>query len=184
MIMPWKILDRKRHSFFGWLDIEEKRVLSPRTGKEMDVKTFHCRPWTLVLPITPAQEVVMVQQYRHGTEEVSLELPGGIVDPKDNSPDIAARRELLEETGYQPQSFSQLGECFPQPAIMANKCFFFLAENVLKIREPAPDDGEDIQIVKIPLEDIPVKIMQGEIEHGMVLLNFFFFWMKQNRLHC
>ena len=181
MIEPWRILKRNRQELFGWLHMENKRVRSPRTGKEMEVKTFHCRPWTLILPITPEKEVVMVRQYRHGTEAISLELPGGLVDPEDRSPDIAAGRELLEETGYQSPSIEQLGTCFPQPAMMGNKCYFFLAENAVQIQAPAPDDGEDIQIVKMPMEDIPGMIFRGEIDHGMVLLAFSFFWMKRSR---
>lgn len=181
MIEPWAVLERRRQSLFGWLHIESKRVRSPRTGKEMEVKAFHCSPWTMVLPITPEKEVVMVRQYRHGTEEITLELPGGLVDPQDGSPEIAAGRELLEETGYRSAAVVKLGECFPQPAMMANKCFFFLAENAVKIQAPTPDDGEDIQIVTIPLADISGKIFRGEINHGMVLLAFSFFWMKQKK---
>ena len=67
----------------------------------------------------------MVNQYRHGIEQVGLELPGGLVDPQDASPEVAARRELLEETGYQAAGLIKIGECYPQPAVLSNRCFFF-----------------------------------------------------------
>ena len=111
--------------------------------------------------------------------EFGQEFLGGLIDPGDPSPDMAAQRELLEETGYRTSRLVQLGECYPQPAVLSNRCFFFLSENAEKIQEPQMDEGEDIEIIKVPLKDIPVMIEKKEINHGMVLLAFYYFWMKQ-----
>ena len=124
----------------------------------------------------------MVHQYRHGIERVCLELPGGLVDPDDDSPALSAERELLEETGYQANEIVLIGECFPQPAILSNKCFFYLAKNAVKVDSQDLDSGEDIEIIKVPLKEIPAKIENKEIDHGMVLLAFFFLWVKQGRI--
>jgi 8-oxo-dGTP pyrophosphatase MutT (NUDIX family) len=124
----------------------------------------------------------MVREYRHGTEHICLELPGGLVDPADDSPERSARRELLEETGYQAAEIVLIGECFPQPAILTNKCFFFMAGNAAEVQSQELDSGEDIEILKVPLEEIPVKIRNDEIDHGMVQLAFFFLWMKQGQI--
>jgi 8-oxo-dGTP pyrophosphatase MutT (NUDIX family) len=182
MIRQWTIIEREFKSISGLLQMEKKLVRSPRTNKEMEVHTFHSSPWTMVLPITAEQEVVMIRQYRHGTEAVSLELPGGLVESEDGTPDDGARRELLEETGYHSPSLLKLGECYPQPAILSNKCYFFLAEHAVKVRKPVLDDGEDIQVIKMPLMEIMSKIRHSEIDNGMVLLAFSLFWMKQKRL--
>ena len=181
MIHDWPIISREQIGEFKIFALTQKKVRSPRTGETREVQTLEFSDWVLVLALTPKKEVIMVRQYRHGIERVCLELPGGLVDPADDSPALSARRELLEETGYQSDEVVLLGECYPQPAILSNKCFFYLAQNVAEIHALQLDAGEDIEIIKVPLKDIPAKIESKEIDHGMVLLAFFFLWMKQGR---
>ena len=178
MIRDWPIISRELIGDFSIFTLTKKRVRSPRTGEAREVAALQFPDWVLMLALTPDKEVVMVRQYRHGIERVCLELPGGLVDPADDSPSVSARRELLEETGYQANKITLMGECFPQPAILSNKCFFYLAPNVVEIQSPQLDAGEDIEIVKVPLKDIAAKIENKEIDHGMVLLAFSFLWMK------
>ena len=104
------------------------------------------------------------------------------MDPDDGSPELSARRELLEKTGYQANEFTLLGECSPQPAILTNKCFFYLAQNVVRVQAQNQDAGEDIEIFEVPLKEIPAKIKNKEIDHGMVLLAFFFFGLKEGQI--
>jgi ADP-ribose pyrophosphatase len=182
MIRDWLIINRELIGDFRLFSLTKKKVRSPRTGEIREVQTLHFPDWVLVLALTPQEEVVMVRQYRHGTERVCLELPGGLVDPTDDSAELSARRELLEETGYQANEITLVGECFPQPAILTNKCFFFLAPNAVRVQTQNLDAGEDIEILVIPLKEIPLKINGGEIDHGMVLLAFYFFWMKKGQI--
>jgi 8-oxo-dGTP pyrophosphatase MutT (NUDIX family) len=95
---------------------------------------------------------------------------------------VSAQRELLEETGYKANEIILIGECFPQPAILSNKCFFYLAENVTRVQVQNLDAGEDIEIINTPLKSIPAKIENKEIDHGLVLLAFFFYWKKKGLL--
>jgi ADP-ribose pyrophosphatase len=179
MIRDWPVISREQVGDFRLFSLTKKKVRSPRTGEIREVQTLQFPNWVLILALTPQGEVVMVRQYRHGTEQVCLELPGGLVDPGDDSPALSARRELLEETGYQADEIVLIGECFPQPAILSNKCFFYLAENAAQIQSQDLDAGEDIEILKVPLKEIPAKIENREIDHGMVLLAFFFLWIHQ-----
>ena len=181
MIKDWEVLSRNLVNDFGIVKIHTKQARSPRTSEVRDILAIDFPDWALVLAITPEKEVVMVNQYRHGIEQVCLELPGGLIDPGDPSPEVAAGRELLEETGYQTSELIQLGECYPQPAVLSNRCYFFLAENAEKVQEPQMDEGEDIEILIIPLQDIPAMIENKEINHGMVLLAFYYYWMKQQQ---
>ncbi len=175
MLKNWEIL-RRRTAYRGKVfDVEEKDVLSPRTGQTLNVQAIRCANWVMVLPLTPENEVVMVRQYRHGTEALCLELPGGIVDAGDPTPEVSARRELLEETGYEAPVFIELGEALPQPAILDNRGFFYLARGARPVREKNLDAGEDLEIVRVPLSLIEALIEKKEIRHGMVLLAFFFF---------
>jgi ADP-ribose pyrophosphatase len=181
MIQNWVVLKREPVEDFKLFQIQRKQVCSPRTGETREVQSIQFTDWVLVLPLTVDEEVIMVHQYRHGIEQVCLELPGGLVDPADDSPAVSAQRELLEETGYQADQIMLIGESFPQPAILSNKCFFYLAKNATEVQPQHLDSGEDIEIIKIPLKEIPAKIENKEIDHGMVLLAFFFLWMKQGQ---
>jgi 8-oxo-dGTP pyrophosphatase MutT (NUDIX family) len=140
---------------------------------------MHFPAWVVVLAVTAAQEVVMVRQYRHGSEKIHLELPGGLVDPEDPSPIAAARRELLEETGYGSRDFRIIGKCYPQPAILSNKCFFCLAMEVECLQALALDEGEDLEVVKMPITRVLSEINGDSIDNGMTLLAFYYFWMHQ-----
>jgi 8-oxo-dGTP pyrophosphatase MutT (NUDIX family) len=182
MIKDWPVISREQIGDFRLFSLNKKTVRSPRTGEIREVQALQFPDWVLILAFTQQEEIVMVRQYRHGTEQVCLELPGGLVDPGDDSPELSAQRELLEETGYQAGDVTLLGECCPQPAILTNKCLFFLAQNVVRVQAQNLDAGEDIEILKIPLREIPAKIRNEEIDHGMVLLAFFFFWMKQGQI--
>ncbi len=181
MIQHWEILNRKTVRDFKIMQIEEKKVRSPRTGNAADVLAIHFPAWVVVLAITAAKEVVMVRQYRHGTEKIHLELPGGLIDPGDPSPIVAAQRELLEETGYRSQDVRIIGECFPQPAILSNKCFVCLTIDAEYTQDQTLDEGEDIEVIKIPIADIPLKIESNDIDNGMTLLAFFYFWAHEKK---
>jgi 8-oxo-dGTP pyrophosphatase MutT (NUDIX family) len=182
MIRKWEILKRELVNDYRILQVQKKQVRSPRTGTISDVLAIRLPAWVLVLPLTPDEEVVMVRQYRHGIEQVCLELPGGLVDPEDQSPEVAAQRELLEETGYRALKFDYIGECYPQPAVLTNKCFFFVGRDAERVRKPNLEEGEDIEIINVPLKSIPALINKKEINHGMVLLAFFFLWMIQGQM--
>lgn len=182
MIKEWPVIRQKQAGDFGLFSLIQKTVRSPRTGEIRAVQALQFPHWVLLLALTPQEKVVMVRQFRHGTEEICLELPGGLVDQGDNSPELSARRELLEETGYQAGEVIRLGECCPQPAILTNKCFFYLARNVDRVQAQDLDAGEDIEILEVPLKEIPNKIRNGQINHGMVLLAFFFLWLKQGQI--
>jgi 8-oxo-dGTP pyrophosphatase MutT (NUDIX family) len=178
MIREWEVMRREVVADFGLFKVEVRQARSPRTGATRPVKAIAFPDWAMVLPVTPAGDVVMVRQYRHGIERVCLELPGGLVDPQDPSPEQAAGRELLEETGHAAEKIVFLGKCFPQPAVLSNAGFFYLAERVRRVTHPDPDPGEDIEIVPVPLVKIPGLIDGGQIDHAMVVLAFCYYWRK------
>ncbi|MEW5910172.1 MAG: NUDIX hydrolase [Thermodesulfobacteriota bacterium] len=176
----WKIIKREYPCTFKVLRVQEKIVENPRTGQRMEVQAILTPNWVMVLPLTSDNEVVMVRQYRHGIEDFCLELPGGLVDDDEASPILSAQRELIEETGYDARKFHPLGWSYPQPAILNNRGYFYLAQDVFWVKSPDLDEGEDIQIVTIPMKDIDQKIKEKEIVHGMVLLAFFLYKLFQN----
>jgi ADP-ribose pyrophosphatase len=176
MPKPWPLIRSTRDKSYSVFSVRTDRACCPRTGQEHDFHVLESRDWINIIPLTPDDQVVMVRQYRHGTREITLEIPGGLVDPGDASED-AARRELLEETGYEAKELIFLGSACPQPAILNNRSITYLARDVRKIQAPQPDETEDIEIVLVRLSEIPNMIRKGEITNAMVILAFHWYFM-------
>jgi len=112
--------------------------------------------WAIVVPVleTPeGKKFVMVWQWRHGSQCLSLEFPGGVFEHGEN-PQDAALRELQEETGYRPGSIRKLGEFSPNPAIMSNKVHFFLAEDLVNTGSQHLDADEYVEVELVDTEEV------------------------------
>ena len=177
MIKPWKCIRSGPSRSFRVFSIRTDTTLSPRTGKEHDFYVIESRDWINIIPLTDDHQVVMVRQYRHGSREVTLEIPGGLVDPGD-TPEKAATRELLEETGHQAKKWMKIGVVNPNPALFNNRCHTFLARNINRVTDPKPDQTEDIEVVFVPLAKIPELILKGEIDHAMVINAFTWYFFR------
>ena len=129
--------------------------------------------WVNVIALTAANEVVAIEQFRHGNAEVTLEIPGGMVDPGE-APLVAGVRELAEETGYVGQDASLIGKVNPNPAIFNNHCHTVLVRDVVVAHSPTPELHEEIGIRLLPLAQIPELIGAGVIHHAMVVAAFYF----------
>ena len=116
----------------------------------------------------------MVRQFRHGIEDFTLEIPGGMVDPEDADPRTAARREMQEESGYDSPDIIELGKVHPNPAIQGNYCHSFLARGVREGPKVELDTTEETEVVLVPLASIKDLIASGEITHALVIAAFSF----------
>ncbi|MEW6236932.1 MAG: NUDIX hydrolase [Candidatus Omnitrophota bacterium] len=175
MSRPWEKKSSRYVAHYRIFHLREDICVSPRNGVELPAYVLETRDWINIIPLTPDREVVMVHQYRFGTEEMSLEIPGGLADPSDGSMLEAARRELREETGYDSEEVIPLGAVRPNPAILNNTCHLFLAKNVILKYDQSLDDGEDIRVELVPLAKIPQLIQEGKIVHSLVLNAFYLF---------
>src|SRR5215831_5352455 len=129
MIQPWKKIDSKSLGDFKIFQLRSDRSISPRTQQAHDFLVLDCVNWVNVIAVTSEQKLVMIEQYRHGSGTVELEIPGGMMDAHDSSPAATGVRELREETGYEGENPRLIGEIFPNPAIMSNQCFTIMVEN-------------------------------------------------------
>jgi 8-oxo-dGTP pyrophosphatase MutT (NUDIX family) len=151
-------------------------------GQESEFVRIVCTDWVNVIPITAQGDVVFVRQYRHGVREISLEIPGGMVD-EGEAPEVAALRELSEETGYSAPSVRRLGNLWPNPAIQNNHCHLFVAENCQRVGPPRPDPRERIEVVTYPLDEVPQLIADGAIRHSLVICAFALFGVVPRSVH-
>jgi ADP-ribose pyrophosphatase len=177
MVKPWQCTRSQPGPSFRVFSIRTDTARSPRTGLDHDFFVIETGDWVNVIPLTEDHRVVMIEQYRHGSRQVTLEIPGGMVDPGETA-ESAASRELLEETGFEAGKIEQLGVVNPSPAIFNNRCYTFIAENVRKVRTPSPDQTEDIEVLLIPVADIPDMIREGKIDHAMVIAAFYWFFHR------
>jgi ADP-ribose pyrophosphatase len=180
MVKPWPCIRSQSNQSFRVFSIRTDTSISPRTGMEHDFYIIESRDWINVIPLTADHRVVMIRQYRHGSREVTLEIPGGLIDPGD-TPEKAAARELLEETGYEAEELVQIGVVNPNPALFNNRCYTFIARNAQKIRAPMPDQREDIEVVLMPISDIQELISKGEIDHALVITAFHWYFLQNQR---
>jgi 8-oxo-dGTP pyrophosphatase MutT (NUDIX family) len=143
----------------------------PRDGRAHDFYVIESPDWINVIPLTDDGQVVLIEQYRHGTGEISLEIPGGMVDAGETTA-AAAARELLEETGYEASEVALLGKTRPNPAIQNNWIHTFLARGVRYRREPENAGTEQTFVRLFPVEIIPTLISEGKITHSLVVTGF------------
>ena len=181
MIQPWKKISTKKLGSFRIFTIRSDVKISPRTGKEHDFFVLDTVNWVNVIAVTPENQLVMVEQFRHGTETVELEIPGGIMDTSDTSPVATGIRELREETGYEGENARLIGKVFSNPAIMNNTCFTVLVKNCQLRHEVKFDSGEDLMTRLVPISEIPDLVSTGKIAHSLVVAALYHFDLWQGR---
>jgi 8-oxo-dGTP pyrophosphatase MutT (NUDIX family) len=127
-----------------------------------------------VVPVTATGEIVMVRQYRHGLRDVTLEIPGGMIDPGE-TPEQAAARELLEETGYRAARLAALGSVSPNPALFGNRLFAFAAHGCERVAEVANEGTEETVVELVEPRALRRLLREGRIDHGLVMAALYFF---------
>lgn len=130
--------------------------------------------WVNIVALTKEYNVVLIEQFRHGTQEIITEIPGGMIDEGETA-EAAARRELLEETGYAAEEFILIGRSKPNPALQNNWIYHYAAVGAEKIEEVAFDEHESVVTKLCHVTEIPQKIKSGEISHSLVVAAFQYF---------
>lgn len=174
MIEPWEKLASALRGDYRVFTVREDESRSPQTGRTHAFYVIESSDWVNVIPVTPEGKLVFIKQYRHGTAEITLEVPGGLVDPGETSA-AAARREMQEETGYDTDEIVYLGEVAPNPAIQNNVCYTYLARNAHPLGPQRLEGTEEIEVVLVDPADVPGLVTSGKITHALVVAAFYLY---------
>src|SRR3954464_4025270 len=168
VIKPWEKISSKPVGDFRIFTVRSDLKISPRTGNEHDFYVIETVNWVNVLALTLENKLVVIEQYRHGSNTIELEIPGGMIDAEDASPLEAGLRELREETGYEGTQAEIIGQIYANPAIMNNICYTVLVRNCELKHATELDHGEDLATVLVDLAEIPKLVRSGKIGHSLV----------------
>ena len=170
--------DKLLHSCRVW-DLRERRYRHPKTGKEGDFYYIDSRDWAIVLARTPEGEIILIRQFRWGSDALSWELPGGIIDEGED-PVAAGLRELKEETCYEAASGRLIGQCRPNPAILNNHCRVILAEGCRLTGEGTDwDEHEEIEVRVLPEATVMDWARDGTIGHALALNGLLYYQLQK-----
>jgi 8-oxo-dGTP pyrophosphatase MutT (NUDIX family) len=170
----WERLGQSTQAKTRVLDLLSVRYRHPVRGTERDFVVVHPSDWCNVLALTPHGELVLVQQFRFGIDDFSLEIPGGVMEA-DEDPIEAGLRELREETGFTGTRARLLGSTHPNPAIQSNRCHFVLVEDAIRSEALEWDADEEIAVTTVPAAEVFARARAGSITHALVLNALFLF---------
>lgn len=169
----WKRTDSKQIADCRVFTVREDFCINSETGKEANFFVIENPDWVNVIAMTKSKDVVLIEQYRQGTESIILEIPGGMID-KNEKPETAAHRELTEETGFEAGEIVYLGKSHPNPAIQSNTIYHYLALDCEKTGETNFDEHESVITKRVPLAEIPKLIAEGKITHALAVTGFYY----------
>jgi ADP-ribose pyrophosphatase len=164
----WEVLGRETLHDCRVFRVQRALTRAPHGASTHPFFTIDADAWVNVVATTERDELVMVRQWRHGARKVTLEIPGGLIDPGE-TPEVAAARELLEETGFAASSVLPLGDVNPNPALFGNRVHTYLAENCERISEIQNGPLEETRVELVPERTLSARLRAGEIDHALVI---------------
>ena len=162
MAEGWKRLGSEKLLENRYFSLRSDRLRLPDGGIKDPYYVIERPDAAIIFPLTKSGEVVLVRQYRPPLEMMELGLPAGLVEEGER-PEAAARRELAEETGYTGSDWEPLGSLASSPSLKDNWAYLFLARGVEETAAPDPDEHELVEVVRVPLRELPDLVQMGKI---------------------
>ncbi len=168
----WEILSDKVMARYHICEVCEREAKHP-DGRKGNFFVMKSPDWVQALAITPNHELIMVKQFRIGSQTICLEAPGGILEPGED-PTVGAMRELQEETGFIGRNPLVLASCYPNPALQTNKVHYILFKDCEATGKTHWDMYEELQTQLIPFNELEKLIQNGAIDHCITIGGLFF----------
>ena len=179
-IKKWETISSKMMLHLKIMELWSNERRSPTKGSDHTFYALHSNDWINVVPVTSEGKIVMVRQFRHGNQEITLEVPGGLVDDGEE-PIVSASRELREETGFLSDPLTKIGAVAPNPALFNNVCHTFLATNAVQKYDIAPDGTEELEMSLHTLSEINPMIETGKITHALTINAIYWYEKHLNK---
>ncbi|TVQ66360.1 MAG: NUDIX hydrolase [Balneolaceae bacterium] len=164
----WDVLQDKKVFETPVFSLHQIDLIPENRDKTVPFYVLKAPEWINVIALTADEQIVLVEQYRAGIDAPSVEIPGGMTDPGED-PLTAAKRELLEETGYSSGHWTKIGITSSNPAILSNYTHLYLAESCEQTAEQMTDGNEDIAVHLLPFSHFLDLIRDGTVHHAIVL---------------
>jgi ADP-ribose pyrophosphatase len=165
-MQKWKLLESKYIIQRPWATLRVDKLELPNGNIKDEYYVLEYPTWVNMVAITEDGNVLFVKQYRHGADQIMVELPAGVVED-DEEPEVAAHRELLEETGYAFDSIEYICELFANPATSGNLTYTYLLTGGKKVQEQELDSSEDIEVVEMSIEEAKQFLFENKIGQAL-----------------
>lgn len=164
----WDLVEKVFHADCRIYQVHKYICVHPVDHRKGDFYVMECPDWAQVLALTPDRKIIMVQQFRFGSQQLSWEVPGGVLDVGED-PVFGAERELFEETGYRGTTPKVIGWNYPNPALQNNKTHYVLVENCEYVGGHSHDLDEEFAMKTISLDDAFRWIKAGMVTHTIAM---------------
>jgi 8-oxo-dGTP pyrophosphatase MutT (NUDIX family) len=159
--MKWKIIESKTAFKNHFFQITQDTCEKSNGSVVESYYTIHRPPVAVIGTFTEKNEIILINQYRHPVQSVDIELPAGYIEDHEKDIQQAAKRELLEETGYKAEKLVKIHESFASAGLMSNNIHFFIGFNAKKVSEPQLDDNEELEVRVTPWKEA-LKLLEKE----------------------
>ena len=177
----WKLLDSKYIIQRPWATLRVDKLELPNGNIKDEYYVLEYPTWVNMVGVTVEGTILFVRQYRHGANELMLELPAGVVEEGEDLQD-AAVREMLEETGYAFDRMEAICELYANPATSGNLTYTYLLQGGRKVQEQNLDDSEDIEVVEMTVEEAKRYLFENMIGQALHSAALFYTFRKLNLL--
>jgi ADP-ribose diphosphatase len=178
MIEKWKLLENNEILKTRPFNVLEKIYDKPSSTEKFTASVLKCPNWANVIATKPNGDILLIRQFRFGNDQVTLEIPGGVIE-EGELPLVGIKRELEEETGYISDRWTQIGVVDANPAIQTNKCYSFLAENIQDTGKLHLDPDEIIDQEFATPAQVEKYILEGKITNTYIIAAFY--WLNAHQ---
>lgn len=177
MIKKWTVLDSKYILQRPWATLRVDKMQLPNGVIKEEYYVLEYPTWVNMIGITKRNTVLFVKQYRHGAGDIFIELPAGVVEEGED-PATAAKRELLEETGYAFEHIEYVCKLYANPATSGNLTYTYFLSGGVKVQEQDLDSSEDIEVVEMSIEEAKSLLLNNNIGQALHAAALFYTFSK------